>query len=108
MLSQITSIYPICRCRCILFINNAIVYIQVRYDSRVRVVPHKKAWCDEPVMLGWIRQQWNSACDGEMFLILDIHKAQKMDNVKAQFSSRSSYHSFLLAAQASFNPWTSQ
>ena len=38
-------------------------------------------------MLGWIRQQWKTVCDGEMLLILDIHKAQKTDNVKAQFSS---------------------
>ena len=48
----------------------------------------KKAWCNKPVMLGWIRQQWNGVCDGEMLLILDVHKAQKTDNVKAQFTSR--------------------
>ena len=38
-------------------------------------------------MLGWIRQQWNAACDGEMLLILEVHKAQKTDNVKAKFTS---------------------
>ena len=40
-------------------------------------------------MVGWIRQQWNAACDGEMLLILDVHRAQKTDNVQSHFTSRS-------------------
>ena len=61
--------------------------LQVRYDRRMRVVFQKKAWCDESVMLGWINQQWKTTCEGDMLLVLDVHRAQKTNAVKAQFSS---------------------
>ena len=47
----------------------------------------KKAWCDEQVMLGWIQQQWKTVCDGDMLLILDVHKPQKTDTIVEKFSS---------------------
>ena len=62
--------------------------LQVRYDRRVRVVFQKKAWCDEQVMLGWIQQQWKTVCDGDMLLVLDVHKAEKTDTVAEKFLSR--------------------
>ena len=55
----------------------------------MRMEFQKKAWCDEATMIGWIRQQWNAACDGEMLLILDDYRAQKTDNVQSHFTSRS-------------------
>ena len=41
------------------------------------------AWCDEVVMMSWIRQQWKPACSGEMVLVLDVHKAQKTEQIKS-------------------------
>ena len=40
---------------------------------------HEKAWSDEKVMKEWIGQQWKSACNGEMLLVLDVHRAQKTE-----------------------------
>ena len=37
---------------------------------------HEKAWSDEKVMKEWIGQQW---CNGEMLLVLDVHRAQKTE-----------------------------
>ena len=53
-------------------------YLQVHYDSRLTVVFQQKVWCDEPVILGWIRPQWTRACQGNMLLVIDAHKAQKL------------------------------
>ena len=49
--------------------------MQLLYDSRVKVVFQDKAWCDEKIMMEWIKYQWKPACDGDMMLVLDIHKA---------------------------------
>ena len=62
--------------------------MQARYDPRVRVSFQKKAWSDEHIMLGWIRQQWSAACSGNMLLVLDVHKAQKTENVKALLAEK--------------------
>ena len=39
-------------------------------------------------MLGWIRQQWSAACSGNMLPVLDIHKAQKTEDVKALLAEK--------------------
>ena len=54
---------------------------KVRFDPRVRVTFQPKAWCDEAVMQEWLQQQWKSACDGNMLLVLEVHKAQKTDGI---------------------------
>ena len=62
--------------------------MQARYDPRVRVSFQKKAWSDEHIMLGWIRRQWSAACSGNMLLVLDVHKAQKTEDVKALLAEK--------------------
>ena len=62
-------------------------FIQVLYDKRVRVVFQKKAWCDEEVMMSWQSVQWAQACDGDMLLVLDVHRAQVIDQVRSIFAS---------------------
>lgn len=63
-------------------------YAQLRYDTRVKVVFQKKAWCDEAVMKDWILNQWKQSCQGRMLLTLDEHKAQKTENVLDYFNDR--------------------
>ena len=49
----------------------------------------KRAWCDEPIMLDWISQQWNNhfikpptnGSSGKI-LIAGVHRAQQTDKVK--------------------------
>ena len=57
-------------------------YTQLQYDRRVNVTFQENAWCDEGVMMSWIRQQWKPACHGDMMLVLDIHRAQKMEEIQ--------------------------
>ena len=45
----------------------------------------EKAWSDEKVMRGWINDQWKPACDGNMLLVIDVHKAQKTPNISHRF-----------------------
>ena len=40
------------------------------------------AWCDEKIMCEWICQQWKPACNGDMLLALDVHKAQTTDAIQ--------------------------
>ena len=61
-------------------------FIQVLYDKRVRVVFQKKAWCDEEVM-NWYSVQWAQAGDGDVLLVLDVHRAQVTDKVKGIVAS---------------------
>ena len=39
-------------------------------------------WCDEKIMREWICQQWKPACNGDMLLALDVHKAQTTDAIQ--------------------------
>ena len=57
--------------------------VQLRYDRRVRVTFQENAWCNERVMKEWVLQQWKPACDGEMLLVLDDHKAQRTDDIRS-------------------------
>ena len=45
----------------------------------------EKAWSDEKVMRGWINDQWKPACDGNMLLVIDVHKAQKTPDISHRF-----------------------
>ena len=58
------------------------VILQVLYDRRVCVTFQENAWCDEAVMSSWIRQQWKPVCCDDMMLILDVHKAQKTEQIQ--------------------------
>ena len=59
------------------------------WDSRVTVFFQKNAWCDEEVMIKWIKTEWNNfflnpptpGSDGKI-LVADIHRAQQTDDVK--------------------------
>jgi hypothetical protein len=33
-------------------------------------------------MMSWIRQQWKPACRGDMMLVLDVHRAQKTEEIQ--------------------------
>ena len=57
-------------------------YVQLRYDTRVRVSFQDNAWCDEQIMRRWIIQQWKPACSGHMLLVLDVHKAQTTEAIQ--------------------------
>ena len=35
----------------------------------------------------WLTQQWKRACDGEMMLVLDVHRAQKTERILDRLSS---------------------
>ena len=55
----------------------------------MQVLLQEKAWCDEPIMLEWIFQQWNNwfinpptnGSSGKI-LIADVQRAQQTDKVK--------------------------
>ena len=40
------------------------------------------AWCDEKIMREWIHHQWIPACNGNMLLAIDVHKAQTTNAIK--------------------------
>ena len=52
------------------------------YDRRVTVIFQENAWCDESVMMSWIRQKWKPACQDDMMLVLDVYRAQKTDEIQ--------------------------
>ena len=39
----------------------------------------------------WLTQQWKRACDGEMLLVLDVHRTQKTERVLDRLSSLSTH-----------------
>jgi hypothetical protein len=43
----------------------------------------KKAWCDEDVMVHWIKDSWNPIIKEETMLVIDVHRAQTTDNINA-------------------------
>ena len=45
------------------------------------------AWCDENIMKTWINQQWKPACNGNMMLVMDVHKAQTTNTIKHMLRS---------------------
>ena len=55
------------------------------YDRRVHVAFQDNAWCDENVMKSWICQQWKPVCQGNMMLVLDVHKAQTTKTIQQCF-----------------------
>lgn len=44
----------------------------------------ENAWCNEEVMQYWVRHCWKPACEGRMHLVMDIHRAQKTDQILTQ------------------------
>ena len=32
-------------------------------------------------MINWLAELWKTACEGEMVLVLDVHRAQKTESV---------------------------
>ena len=63
-----------------------------RWDKRVSVLFQPNAWCDEPTMKTWIRNDWgnvftNPATPGSTGkILLAVHRAQQTDGVKALLS----------------------
>ena len=55
---------------------------QLRYDRRVIVKFQPNAWCDEDIMRFWIKNCWKQACFGPMHLFLDVHWAQKAEEIQ--------------------------
>ncbi len=54
----------------------------VKYDRRVVVKFQANAWCDETIMKFWIKNCWKPACEENMHLVLDVHRAQATEAVK--------------------------
>ena len=54
---------------------------QLKYDRRVVVKFQPNAWCDEEIMRFWIKNCWKQACSGPMHLVLDVHRAQKTEEI---------------------------
>ena len=52
----------------------------VSYDRRVSVIFQPKACCYEGIMQDWIRTCWKPACEGPMYLILDVHCGKRVIN----------------------------
>ena len=78
--------------------------MQLGYDSRVKVVFQKKAWCDEAVMKDWILSQWKPSSQGRMLLTLDEHKAQKTESVLDLFNDKcNTDHVFVPTGTTSIN-----
>ena len=55
---------------------------QVKYDRRVVVRFQPNAWCDEDIMHFWTKTCWKPSCSGPMHLVLDVHRAQKMEEIQ--------------------------
>ncbi len=56
---------------------------QLKYDKRVFVRFQINAWCDENIMKWWIRHCWKPYLQDETLLILDVHTAQKTEDIKS-------------------------
>ena len=59
---------------------------RVQYDKRVVVHFQENAWCDGPAMEYWLRNCWKTNVKEECLLVLDLHRAQKTDNINKIFS----------------------
>ena len=46
------------------------------------------AWSDEKAMKDWIIHQWKPACQEEMLLVLDVHRAQKTKEILGLFKEK--------------------
>ena len=55
---------------------------QVKYDSRVVVRFQPNAWFDEEIMHFWTKNCWKPSCSGPMHLVLDVHRAQKTEEIQ--------------------------
>ena len=55
---------------------------QLQYDRRVTVRFQPNAWCDQNVMEYWIKNCWKPHVKEETLLVLDVHKAQKTDQIQ--------------------------
>ncbi len=55
---------------------------QLQYDKRVVVKFQPNAWCDQAIMEYWVKHVWKPKVDEESLLILDVHSAQKTDEIK--------------------------
>ena len=55
---------------------------QLKYDRRVVVRFQPNAWCDEDIMRFWIKNCWKPSCSGPMHLVLDLHRAQKTQEIQ--------------------------
>ena len=65
---------------------------------RVQILFQEKAWCDEPIMLYWISQQWNNCFinpltndSSRKILIADVHRAQQTGKVKCFLKKKTTY-----------------
>ena len=56
---------------------------------RVIVQFQSNAWCDEVVMKYWVRNVWKPKIKEETWHILDVHKAQKTDEIKVLLKNES-------------------
>lgn len=56
---------------------------RVLYDRRVIVHFQKNAWCDEVAMGYWARNCWKPFVKQESLLVLDMHKAQRTEDIKS-------------------------
>ena len=60
---------------------------KLKYDKRVSVCFQENAWCDEAVMIRWVKHQWKPCIEGPTMLCLDQHKAQKTPSIEGLLSS---------------------
>ena len=60
---------------------------KLKYDKRVSVCFQENAWCDEAVMIRWVKHQWKPRVEGPTILCLDQHKAQKTLSIEDLLSS---------------------
>ena len=60
---------------------------KLKYDKRVSVCFQENAWCDEAVMIRWVKHQWKPCVEGPTMLCLDQHKAQKTPSIEDLLSS---------------------
>ena len=64
----------------------------LKYDRRVVVKFQENAWCDEDVMKFWVWHCWKPACEGDMHLIYDIHRAQTTEAVQKILNEKCNTH----------------
>ena len=60
---------------------------KLKYDKRVSVCFQENAWCDEAVMIRWVKHQWKLCIEGPTMFCLDQHKAQKTPSIEGLLSS---------------------
>lgn len=73
---------------------------QLKYDRRVVVRFQPNAWCDEDIMRFWIKNCWKPSRSGAMHLVLDIHLAQKTEEIqdilKAECNTSVTFHQMVV------------